>query len=122
MMAVSEGNTALLVSTIQGMAQWLQGFRFKIEHQRDECLYISFDNTIDACRFCIALQVTLLCSDWPDEPKAQFVGQNIIYRGPTVSCAIHAGNTEGTDFFSLEDAISRETLYAGRAVEALQSL
>lgn len=122
MMAVSEGNTALLVSTIQGMAQWLQGFRFKIENQRDECLYISFDNTIDACRFCIALQVTLLCSDWPDEPKAQFVGQNIIYRGPTVSCAIHAGNTEGTDFFSLEDAISRETLYAGRAVEALQSL
>lgn len=121
MVQVSEANRSLLVSTIQAVAQQFRGFVFKTENMPEEYCYFAFGSVADASRFCIALQATLLCSDWPEEPNAQFIDGNLLYRGPTVACAIVTAQTDAADFYQILGR-EHEHLYEGSAVDGLCSL
>ena len=99
-MQVSEQNRELLILTIDSIAQQFQGCKFSVENQLEEFQFIAFNTVADACRFCIAIQVGLLCADWPLNPQAQFVGNNLIYRGPTLACAIHTVNSQVSSSFT----------------------
>jgi class 3 adenylate cyclase len=127
-MQVSEQNRELLVLTIDSIAQQFQGCKFSVENQLEEFQFIAFNTVADACRFCIAIQVGLLCADWPLNPQAQFMGNNLIYRGPTLACAIHTvtNSQTGAGFYSRTSAAEhREDQgkeYAGASVGVLQAL
>ncbi|UPQ97700.1 adenylate cyclase [Chloropicon primus] len=114
---VSTANNEVLVQTIRVVAHQFQGFLFTKEIECDENCFIAFTSVADACRFAIALQAALLCADWPDDPQAEFVGQKMIYRGPTVAVAIHVGNTENAEFFEVFTGA-----YEGTAVCGVSSL
>jgi len=127
MVAIASSNEALLQSTIASVAQQFQGFMFVTETTEGGTSYIAFNSVGDACRFSIAIQATLLCADWPDEPRAQYLGQNLIYRGPTVGCFVHSADTEKEEFFQkvsfyeeLSGTEDGKQVYEGSAVSAVE--
>lgn len=124
LMEMSEANNELLIRTILAISQQFTGYRFKVENQCEEDCFMAFKSVADACRFCISLQVALVCADWPDEPKAHYINANLIYRGPTVACAIHATNTDEAEFYNVaEEAVENyDKKFAGAGVDGLLSV
>ncbi len=60
---VLEANAELLGSTVRSVAQQFTGFIFQTENQNPAECFVAFSSVEDACRYALALQLTLLCQD-----------------------------------------------------------